>query len=33
MSTGDLRRLQAWLSVLSAVLFLWIILKEGGPKG
>jgi hypothetical protein len=31
MTIGQLTKVQAWLAVASAVLFLWIVLKKGGP--
>ena len=31
MSIPQLQKLQAWLAVASAALFLWIVLKKGAP--
>lgn len=31
MNVAQLQKLQAWMSVASAVLFLWLVLKKGGP--
>jgi hypothetical protein len=31
MTIEQLQKWQAWIAVLSAVLFLWIVLKKGSP--